>query len=96
MRNLYDEDPWAEQEAMETGRLDADLEMAGWRAAGNAIAAARKAGRCPHQGAMGYLAGEDRGLKPGQLRCNDDGNGCGRVFASDAEWQQAMDEVMYG
>lgn len=91
-----DEDPWAEHEAMETERLDADLEMAEMAAAGNAVTAARRAGECAHQGTMGYLPGEDRGLKRGQLKCNDGGSGCGRVFASDEAWYAAMDEVMYG
>lgn len=89
-----DEDPWADDEAAELGRLDTDLEMAGMRAAGNAVAAARKAGRCPHQGAAGYLAGEDRGLKPGQLRCNDNGQGCGAVWDSDEDWYTAMDKAI--
>lgn len=93
----YDEDPWAEHEAMETARMDADLEMAAMARAGNAVRAARKAGRCAHQGAVGYLKPalypEQEGLKRGQSRCTD---GCGRVFGSDDEWYEAMEEAMHG
>lgn len=99
-----DEDPWAEEEAAQAERMDAamaaDEEIAEMEAAGNAIAAARRAGKCAHQGAVGYSGGErtaqQEGLKPGQLRCNDGGKGCGRVFGSDEGWYEAMDEAMYG
>jgi hypothetical protein len=89
-----DEDAWAEDEAAELARLDADLEMAEMDAAGDAIAAARKTGRCPHLSAQGYLPGEDRGITPGQLRCTDGGRGCGAVFQSDDDWYAAMDEAV--
>jgi hypothetical protein len=92
----WDQDPWMEEEAAELARRDADMEMAEMEAAGNAVAAARKAGRCAHQGAMGYLAGSDRGLKPGQLLCNDSGKGCGRVFADEEAWYDAMNAAMRG
>lgn len=98
---MYDDDPGVEQEALELERLDVDLEMAELAAAGDAVAAARKAGRCPHQGAAGYSGGprsaQQEGLKIGQLRCIDDGRmGCGQVFGSDEEWYAAMDAAMYG
>lgn len=97
MRNRWGEDPWMEHEAMETERMDADMEMAEMAAAGDAVYAARKAGRCPHQGAVGYGGGprsaQQEGLKIGQLRCTDK---CGRVFGSDEEWYEAMEEAMYG
>lgn len=95
----YDEDPWAEEEAAQNVRWDADLEMADMAAAGDAIAAARKAGRCAHQSAVGYAPKghrhypEQEGLKRGQVRCTD---GCGRVFASDEDWYAAMDEAVAG
>jgi hypothetical protein len=89
-----DEDAWAEDEAAELGRLDADLEMAEMDAAGDAIAAARKTGRCLHMSAQGYLPGEDRGIRPGQLRCTDGGRGCGAVFQGDEDWYAAMDEAV--
>lgn len=95
-----DEDPSAELEAAEYERMEtrmaADQELADLEDAGNAVHAARKAGRCPHQGASGYLPGEDRGLSPGQLRCNDSGRGCGQVWDSDEEWHGAMEQAMWG
>lgn len=91
--SFYD-DPWAEEEAAQSSRWDADLEMASMAAAGDAIYAARKAGRCAHMSAAGYHKDfPDRGLRRGQVRCMD---GCGQVFASDEAWHEAMDEVMYG
>ena len=88
--------PGADDEALETQRLDADLEQAQMERAGNAIARARRAGRCPHQSAQGYSGGprsaQQEGLKPGQLRCTDT---CGAVFGSDEEWYTAMIEA-YG
>lgn len=93
----YDTDPWADVEALETQRFDADLEMAEMARQGNAIAAARKAGRCAHQSAVGYrnppVYPEQAGLKPGQSRCTD---GCGTVFASDDDWYAAMDAAVNG
>lgn len=91
----WDVDPWMEEEAAETARLDADLEMAEMAAAGDAIHAARKAGRCAHQGVQGYSGGERRpeqaGLKVGQLRCTD---GCSAIFADDEAWYAAMDAAV--
>ena len=96
MRNLWDEDPWAEHEAMETERMDADLEMAELAAAGNAVAAARRADRCPHQSSVGYSGGprsvQQEGMKRGQVRCTDK---CGQTFGSDEEWYEAMEEAIY-
>ena len=90
-------DPWAEVEAMEQERLDADLEQAEMYRQGAALEAARKAGRCCHQGAVGYIGQvvypEQEGLEPGQLRCTD---GCGQVFASDEDWWQAMHDAIEG
>jgi hypothetical protein len=94
---VYDDDFGAEMEAIETARMDADLAQAEMERAGNAFHAARKAGRCVHGGAVGYLPDpvypEQVGLKPGQLRCTD---GCGAVFASDEDWLAAIDQAVYG
>jgi hypothetical protein len=91
----WDTDPWMEQEALEAERLDADMEMAEMAAVGNAIARARRAGRCAHQSSVGYLPKpvypEQEGLKPGQSRCTE---GCGRVFDSDEDWYAAMDAAI--
>jgi hypothetical protein len=93
---MFDDDPGMDEEARWLERVDADLEMAEMAAAGNALHAARKAGRCVHAGAVGYLPDpvypEQVGLKPGQLRCTD---GCGQVFASDEDWLAAMDAAIY-
>ena len=69
-------------------------------AVGNAIHAARKAGRCCHQSAQGYRGGprsaQQEGLTPGQLRCTDGGGfGCGAIFASDDDWADAMEEAIF-
>jgi hypothetical protein len=92
----WDEDPWAEQEAGELAGFDADLEMGELAAAGDAVAAARRAGRCPHQSSVGYSGGQrsaqQEGMKRGQVRCTD---GCGRTFGADDEWWAAMEEAMY-
>ena len=93
----YDEDPWADVEAMETARMDVDLEMAEMAAAGDATAAARRAGRCPHMSSVGYSGGphraEQEGMKRGQVRCTDK---CGQTFGSNDEWYAAMDAAMEG
>lgn len=84
-----------ELEALENERFEADSVMAEMALAGNVIARTRKAGRCAHQGAAGYMPGATRpqqaGLKPGQSRCTD---GCGAVFASDQDWYDAMDAAV--
>ena len=89
--------PGADDEALDAQRLDADMEQAAMERAGNAIARARKAGRCTHGSVQGYRGGprsaQQEGLKPGQLRCTDT---CGTVFGSDEEWYAAMDEAVYG
>lgn len=76
---------------------DADIEQAEMERAGNAIHAARKAGRCTHQSAVGFSGTvyypEQEGLKIGQLRCTE---GCGTVFDSDEDWDDARDEAVYG
>lgn len=101
-----DEDPWAEEEAAEDRRRDVDLEQAAMDAAGDALHRARRAGRCVHASAVGYISPpvypEQQGLRPGQVACTDgpvraDGRrGCGAVFASDAAWCQAMDDAIEG
>jgi hypothetical protein len=92
-----DDDPWADVEAQESERFDADIQMAEMAAVGNAIARARKAGRCAHQGAVSYRAEpcypEQEGLRPGQSRCTD---GCKAVFGSDDDWYAAMDAALDG
>lgn len=70
-----------------------DADIATWedQQIGAAMHAARKAGRCCHNSAVGYLSKpvypEQEGLKPGQLRCTD---GCGTVFENDEDWVYAM------
>jgi hypothetical protein len=67
----FDEDPWADVEALGNLRHEADMEQAEMEAAGNAIARAERAGICTHGSAAGYhnppLYPEQAGLKPGQL-----------------------------
>lgn len=94
---MYDDDPWAEQEAIEQERFDADLEQAEMERAGAAIWAAKQRGICTHSGAVSYLDPplypEQVGLRPGQLRCTD---GCNRLFDSEEDWFAAMEEAIYG
>lgn len=89
-----DYDPWAEQEALENERMEADMEQAEMERFGNAIAAAERAGRCTHGSTVGYreppVYPEQVGLKPGQSRCND----CKRVFESDDDWMAAINEAV--
>ena len=93
---MFDDDYGAEMEAIEAERFDADLEQYEMERVGAAIAAARRAGRCTHGSAVGYLAKpvyeEQRGLRKGQVRCFD----CKAVFDSDEEWHAAMEEAIYG
>jgi hypothetical protein len=92
----WDVDPWADMEALEQERLDADMLQAEMVRHGNAIARARAAGRCTHGSAVGYrdppVYPEQEGLRPGQSRCTEQ---CGRVFASDQEWHEAMEAAVY-
>ncbi len=94
--SYWDEDPWADVEALEQERREADMLQAEMDRHGNAIARARAAGRCTHGSAVRYLNPpvypEQEGLQPGQSRCTE---GCGRVFESDQEWQEAMDAAVY-
>lgn len=87
----------SEMEAIETERLDADLEMAQMEARANYLHALRKRGACTHQSAVGYISKvihpQQEGLKPGQLRCTEGTGGCERVFNSDEEWFAAQDEL---
>jgi hypothetical protein len=99
MYGRYDNDTWADVEAAEDGRRDVDLEMAEMHAAGDALHAARAAGRCVHASAVGYISPpvypEQRGLHPGQVKA-DGRRGCGAVFGSDEEWYAAMDDAIEG
>ena len=94
---MYDTDPWMEQEAIENERFEADMQQAEMVEAGNAIARARRAGRCTHSSAVGYrdppVYPEQEGLTPGQSRCTD---GCGETFDSDQDWYDAMDAATEG
>lgn len=77
---------------------DADIEQAEWEAEGRALHAAQKAGRCCHTSTVGYSGRsarrpEQEGLRIGQQRCTE---GCGRVFDSDEEWADAMEEAIHG
>lgn len=56
---------------------DADLEMMEMEAVGNGLETARRHGVCPHLSTQNNV-------------CTD---GCGRVFASEQEWLDAMDDV---
>jgi hypothetical protein len=93
------EDPWAEEEAAETARFDADLEMAEMNRAGDALHAAMSRGVCCHTSAQGYSGGPrsaaQEGLRAGEVRCAVP-NGCGRVFADDEAWLDAMDAAICG
>jgi hypothetical protein len=94
---MYDEDPWADVEAVETMRHDADLEMAQMDARANHLYALRKRGTCTHSSTVGYVGKviypAQEGLKPGQSRCTEGTGGCKRVFGSNEEWFTAMDEL---
>lgn len=74
-----------------------DADIAAWedQQVGQAMHAARKAGRCCHNSAVGYLPKpvypEQEGLKPGQKRCLD---GCGQVFDNDDDYVSAMREAL--
>jgi len=76
---------------------DADIEMAEYAREARALDAARARGECPHSSAVGLpdsgkiFYPEQEGLLPGQVRCTD---GCGTVFASDADWDRARVEVL--
>lgn len=76
-------------------RRDADLEQSQLQAAGDRIHAVRRSGRCAHQSSVAYrnppVYDTQRGLRPGQSRCTD---GCGRVFDSDQDWHDAMDDAL--
>jgi hypothetical protein len=93
----YDEDPWADAEALENERFEADVAQADMEAEGARIARARRAGVCTHGSAVGYRQPpaypEQAGLEPGQVRCTA---GCGRVFDADADWHQAMADAVSG
>lgn len=89
-----DEDPWADVEAVETMRHDADLEMAQMTRHANYLAKLRKQGICTHSSGVMYrdppVYPAQEGLKPGQSRCTEGTNGCERVFGSDDEWYAAQ------
>jgi hypothetical protein len=91
------EDPWAEAEALETERFEADFTQAAMEATAGALTRARKAGRCTHGSTVGYRKPaaypEQEGLKPGQSRCTA---GCKAVFGSDQEWAAAIDAATEG
>ena len=74
---------------------DADMEAADYASAARRAENVRAAGECPHLSTVGYVGRvfypAQEGLTPGQVRCTD---GCGRVFASDEEWLEAMTEAM--
>jgi len=94
----WDDDPWADAEAIETARRDVDLETAEMDRVGDATAAAQRAGRCTHGSAQGYTGGPrwaaaQEGLKWGQLRCTA---GCAAVFADDDGWHASIDEAIDG
>lgn len=91
----YDDDYGYEAEAIADARADADREQARMEAIGARFAAAEAAGTCTHGRAYGYRVPvfypEQEGLQPGELRCAE---GCGRVFASDADWVGAIHDAI--
>lgn len=95
-----DDDPWADVEAQESERFDADMQMAEMTAVGNAMHRAQKRGICTHGSVVGYRVPacypEQAGLKPGQSRCTEGTGGCDRVFESDEDWYAAMDAALEG
>jgi N-methylhydantoinase A/oxoprolinase/acetone carboxylase beta subunit len=90
-----DDDPWADVEAMENERFEADMEQAEMTRVGNAFHAAQQDGICTHGSTVGYLADpvypEQEGLRPGQSKCTA---ACGRVFESDEAWHAAVAEAV--
>ena len=96
----FDDDPSADAEAIETQRLDADLEMAEMVATGNAMEAARRRGICCHSSTVGYLPPgqqchpEQAGLKKGQQACTEHTGGCTAVFEGDDHWIAAIDAAL--
>lgn len=92
---MWDFDYGMEMEALESERLDADLQMAEMAAVGRQIDRVRAEGGCAHTSAVGYLPvpvyPEQVGLEPGQLRCTE---GCNRVFADDEDWMGWMDAAL--
>jgi hypothetical protein len=93
-----DEDPWADVEALENERHEADHQQAEMTAVGNAIHRAEKAGICTHGSTVGYLRPavypEQNELAPGQSMCTKGTGGCRRIFESDADWYAAMDAAI--
>lgn len=77
---------------------DADILMMDYAREARAMEAARARGNCLHQSTVGRSASgkifypEQVGLKPGESRCTD---GCERLFFSDEDYYQAVEEAMY-
>lgn len=94
---MYDDDFGSEMEAIEQERFDADVLQAEMNRRGNHLAALEKRGICTHSSAAGYrnppIYPEQKGLKPGQLRCTKGTNGCKRVFDSDEDWHAEMEAL---
>ena len=69
---------------------DADILTGEYVAAAAAAESLRVAGECPHASTVGVgrlvTLPAAVGLLPGQVRCTDR---CGRVFDSEAEWEEA-------
>lgn len=78
---LYGEDPWADVEALEASRYDADAEMAEMTVVADALYAAERRGVCPHWSLQGRTC-----INPA----------CGRTFGSDEEWAAAQDAIASG
>jgi hypothetical protein len=81
---------------------DADILMAQYAEEARQLEAQRARGICQHSSAVGYAVNpatgkvyypEQEGLLPGQQRCTE---GCGRVFADDAEYFRAVEDALYG
>jgi hypothetical protein len=93
--SYYDEDPWADVEALENERFEADMAQAEMEREGARWARAQRAGVCTHGSSVAYRSPavypEQEGLTPGQSRCTA---GCGRVFESDDDWHRAMADAV--
>lgn len=96
----YDIDYWAEAEAAEYERLDADIEWADAVATANAVHRAQKKGQCFHSSAVGYAGkvfyAEQQGLKKGQIACRSHVGGCNKVWNSEADFAAEQRELYAG
>jgi hypothetical protein len=91
---FYEDETTADAlQADREAQWDADLIQAEMEETARRLDAHEKAGFCAHQSAVGCIPEpvyeEQRGLKPGQLRCTA---GCTTVFESDEAWEAAASD----